>query len=1262
MKNFLIIATFFISCHWQPANAQCSFTVSTTSPCASEEIDFSVDNPSSGVTYSWDLDEDGQSELSGSSLSYAFPRLNVDSVYTVTLYENDTPCSMLDITVLAAPDASIGVPPGIVVLNGNEIKACNGSSSFDLEIYNASSTYNENASYTINWGDGTPAEDYDNGIFSNTSTISHTYNGLGYFTIFITATHQNGCVYTNNYTFYNGGNPSVGLVIPGNTVGLCAPATLDFPITNTGSNPPGTEYTIYISGEEVAHFTQDSLPDVFTYTFLESSCGVTTSTGNYTNAFDIRIVAGNPCNSSTATIEPIEVSEPPEPFFEILQPAFSCVGATYGFEDNTTNINEVVAGNPSQCIDVLNPSWTISGTSGEDWNVVSGNLFGSNTIEIEFLTPGVYIIEMTLVSFACGPVSFSQEITIQEPPEPGAVIEVPGPGGNGNTGCAPLTIPFNNSSAGMNLSYEWNIGPGEGWAFVDSTTANSVSPIVEFTEGGAYDIELIVANSCAEVPWDTTLIMPGPPAIELTPIPDFCQSATLSFDSSNVHIQLNGSAASEYTWSFPGGQPENSTDSLPAGIQYDTPGTYAVELQMSNACGTTAVQDTFTVQEPSPLTMPPDVTICSSEAPFLLEASPGGGSWSGSGVSANGRFDPSAATAGNNILQYSYGVGACSMQGSLTVTVIQAAPVDAGPDVELCSSEPALQLAGTPANGAWSSPGNAILSGNTFSPADNGPGAYTLAYTIMDDNNCSVADSLSITVLPAPEISVSDTAYCNTPGAVPLPASNPAGGRWNGPGVTDATTGLFDPFVAGGAGSYQLTYTLQGNNGCSSSEPVTIGVIDPANVDAGPNQSLCISDAPINLNQAVTPPGGSWSGTGLNGAMFNPGQAGGGNFLMIYRVGAGNCAIEDSLSIEVLDPGPVSAGPGQSLCLNDDRITLASGTPTGGAWSGPGMSGSSFDPALAGPGNHTILYTISDGNTGCQRSDTLSMEVLALPTASFDVPGAGCQGEEFVFVNQSEGAVTFDWNFGDGNFSQEENPGKVYENAGIYRVILTVTNEAGCQSVEEQNVETHAPPQAFFTPGIEDSCGSQEVIFTNQSEGYDMSFQWEFGNGQNSALQQPASPLFYQGGANDTTYAITLTAENICGMDMYRDTLTIKAFPVVDFGFTVDVGCAPLLVEFANISFGNPDSYYWELGNGQVFTDSLPPPQLYEGDTIPVDYTITLVAENSCGTDTLQQILTVEPEEVQAFLNVSNTQGCAPFEATFTNYSTPGTHVSWDFG
>ena len=251
----LILSLVFMNLYLK---GQCSFSVQNPNSCESTEVQFSVDNPVDSISYSWDLDADGNIDTSGTAISYSYPTTNSDLIYTVTLFANGDTCSTQDVEVLSPPDAAIGVPPGIVVLNGNELKACNGSASFDLEIFNASSTFASNASYTINWGDGSPPEDFDNTTFSNTNTITHTYIGLGYFTLFITVTGNNGCVFTNNYTFYNGGNPSVGIVIPGNTVGLCAPATLNFPIINTESNPPGTEYNIFINGEEVASYIQEN--------------------------------------------------------------------------------------------------------------------------------------------------------------------------------------------------------------------------------------------------------------------------------------------------------------------------------------------------------------------------------------------------------------------------------------------------------------------------------------------------------------------------------------------------------------------------------------------------------------------------------------------------------------------------------------------------------------------------------------------------------------------------------------------------------------------------------------------------------------------------------------------------------------------------------------------------------------------------------------------------------------------------------------------
>lgn len=1243
---------------------QCSFNIDNPNPCGATEIHFSVDNPVDTITYTWDLDGDGNIDTTGTSFSHVYPTNNNDQIYGAVLYANGDSCASLDVSVAVTPDPSIGVPPGIVVLDGNELKVCNGSGSFDLEIFNASTTFTSNASYTINWGDGSPPEDYDNTTFSNTNTISHTYVGLGYFTIFVTATSNNGCVFTNNYTFYNGGNPSVGIVIPGNTVGLCAPATLNFPITNAESNPPGTEYVIFINGEEVANFTQENLPPAFAYTFEESSCGRTTSTGNYNNAFDLRIVASNPCNSSTATIEPIEISEPPDPQFAIVPPPISCAGGIYTFENNTTNINEVISGNPSECIDVLNPSWTISGTAGEDWVIVNGNLFGSNQIDIEFLTPGVYTIEMTVISFSCGPYTISQTITIYEPPNVSVApisIDV-GTGGD----CVPIRIPIDNQSAGQLLEYNWEISPQEGWTFQDSTNASSANPVIDILTGGTYNIQLTVSNPCAEITWDTTLLFPGPPKIDLAPIPDFCSSAILNFDSLNVSFTDHGRPINQYSWRFTGANQDVILDPYPTNIQYDSAGTYIVELQVENDCGISITQDTFVVQEATGLTLPAPLTICASEAPIRLEASPNGGEWSGTGVSANGRFNPASATLGINTLTYSYGVGACFMQDQMEITVIPAPSVDAGPDLQVCSNNAPIQLNGSPGNGTWIQADGTAIPNATFDPNQSGPGRYTFLYTVTGGNSCSDSDSLSIVVDPAPEILVSDSSYCNTPGTVSLPVANPTGGIWSGPGVTNPN-GTFDPILAGGPGGYQLTYAFNGSNGCSTTQTINIGVIDPTNVDAGPDATLCASDAPYNLSQLANPPGGRWVTTsgGLTGNEFDPGMAGEGIHQFRYLIGSGNCAVEDALQIEVIDLGEVSAGPTQNLCEAANPIQLTGNSPNGGSWSGPGITNSqngTFNPNLLTAGNYTVTYTVTDANTGCQKEALREIIIHPTPIAQFNVPSLQCTGSDFQIENLSTGATSLNWDFGDGNVSSEVNPTHAYDRTGTFNITLSISSGAGCTSQNQQSVEVATIPTPAFQPSLEEGCGNVEIDITNQSTGYQPTFLWNFGNGQTSTELQPNQPINYSPGVEDTTYIISLQVSNLCGDAAIQDTILVRPLPMADFGFTVDTGCAPLQVFFSNISLGSLDSYAWDFGNGLTSTDSLPEPQLFEADTIPIIYPIQLTVSNVCGSDTRTRDLVIQPERVNSFFNTSNTQGCAPFTVDFTNFSTLGTFISWDFG
>ena len=1250
----------------QYMNGQCSFSITDADLCTSQEITLSVDSPDTSSVYSWDINQDNVIDFNGTDTTISIPPDVVGPTLDIVLYQDSINCASQTLSLGGRPDASIGVPSGIIILNGKEMKACNGSPEIELSIINTSATFSTNKTYTINWGDGSPAETHDNITFSQTSIISHTYQRLGYFSIFITVESESGCVFTDTYTFYNGGNPSVGLVNPGNTVGLCAPATLNFPITNTENNPPGTEYKIYVSGIVVDSFTQDNVPSVFAYTFDENSCGATTTTGAYTNAFDIQIRASNPCNSSAATVEPIEVSSPPELDFGVSSPPTLCAGQVLSFDNQTTNIFEIVSGNPSSCLDVLNPNWSISGNSGEDWNISGGSLFGSQNVDIEFIQPGVYTITMTVVSFACGEFEISKDITIFEPPQitfQDTIINI-NDISNG-AACAPIETIMPQLAIGDFLSYNWEITPSEGWIFADSTDKRSERPHIHFLEGGDYTIRVEVSNPCSSIFWEGRIAVPGTPDVILDPIPDFCQTATLNFNENNIQYINNGSEINATFWSFPGAGTTNSTETYPTAIQYDSAGTYLVTLALENACGTRTVSDTFIVQQPGSLTLPSDQTICSSADRILLEAEPRGGRWSGPGVRGK-YFYPAEAFNGQNTITYSYGTGVCFSQGSFNIRIVPAPVVNAGSDITLCQNENPVTLTGQPANGSWFSPDSLDLSTNRINPKILGSGTYPLIYQVEDNQGCFGKDTLDLTIKAVPLIAVEDTSYCNTPGRVRLPVAIPAGGTWSGTGIVDPA-GFFNPVTAGGPGTYNLTYTLALNNGCSVRKRIKVGVIDPSNVNAGPDRSVCSSDDIIELNDQAMPGGGRWrsSSAGLVGNTFDPSLAPAGENILLYRIGSGNCRVTDTLIINVIRLNNAQAGPDENVCVDNEILILNGGQPSGGRWSGPGITDPSkghFDPNQVGEGTYTIQYALQDATTGCANIDTKRVNVRPVPTAAFTVPELICRGAVVDITNNSDPAEQITWTLDDGRSFNEPNPRIRFDETGTFQIDLSLETQFGCKSSIRQTINVTSPPKAKFALPEMEACQSLTIAMTNQSTGFNNSYSWDFGNGLKSNEANPNQAITYLSGVNDTLYFVRLSVENLCGADNYKDTIKIKSLPSVNFGFTLDTACAPSIVHFNNISQGKADRFRWDFDNGNTSIDSMPLSQEFYADTIPVEYQITLVGTNECGSDTLQRPLYIEPETVTSFFNTSRLEGCAPLLIEFEDFSTPGTRIAWDFG
>lgn len=226
---------------------------------------------------------------------------------------------------------------------------------------------------------------------------------------------------------------------------------------------------------------------------------------------------------------------------------------------------------------------------------------------------------------------------------------------------------------------------------------------------------------------------------------------------------------------------------------------------------------------------------------------------------------------------------------------------------------------------------------------------------------------------------------------------------------------------------------------------------------------------------------------------------------------------------------------------------------------------------------------------------------------------AGCAPLTVSFTDQStNGPTVWGWSFPGGipSSSNQQNPTVTYTTPGSYSVQLTASNAAGSgQSIQSGFITVQEAAVAGFLTTVD----GPEVLFTNVSFGNNMSYSWDFGDGQTSTEQNPLH--IYAAPGN---YNVYLTVNNACGTSAYSEIISIADF-LPTAGFTSDIksGCAPLTVTYTDQSSGPVNSWNWSFPGGSPATSNEQNPVVtYSNSGV---FTATLVVENTWGNNTASQ-------------------------------------------
>ncbi|MAL60922.1 MAG: hypothetical protein CMC14_12830, partial [Flavobacteriaceae bacterium] len=402
-------------------------------------------------------------------------------------------------------------------------------------------------------------------------------------------------------------------------------------------------------------------------------------------------------------------------------------------------------------------------------------------------------------------------------------------------------------------------------------------------------------------------------------------------------------------------------------------------------------------------------------------------------------------------------------------------------------------------------------------------------------------------------------------------------------------------------------------------------------------------------------PGVTDDGNGMTYS-FDPAAAGVGTHTLTYTfTDANGCTASASDDVEVFALPVVAFTAPADLCIDAGvQAGLGGGTPTGGVYSGPGVTDDgngmtySFDPAAAGVGTHTLTYTFTDAN-GCTDSASDDVEVFALPTVTFTAPADLCVDEG---VQAGLGGGTPNGGIYSGAGVTDDGNGMTYSfdpaaaGVGTHTLTYTFTDANGCTDSASDDVEVFALPTVTFTAPPSPVCPG--AVLTGQGGGtpsggvYSGPGVTDDGNG--------TTYTFDAGAAGNGTHTLTYTFTDANGCTgSASDTVTVEDTqdPVVtcptDITQNNDPGVCGAVVTFTPTATDNCPG---------VTVSSVPA----SGSVFPVGITtVTVTATDASGnTDTCTFDVTVNDTEdptitCPADITVNNDPGVCGAVVTFAD-------------
>ena len=549
-------------------------------------------------------------------------------------------------------------------------------------------------------------------------------------------------------------------------------------------------------------------------------------------------------------------------------------------------------------------------------------------------------------------------------------------------------------------------------------------------------------------------------------------------------------------------------------------------------------------------------------------------------------------------------------------------------------------------------PNSSTQTNPTFTYASGG--VYTIDLTVTSDQGCvsALSQNINIPYMPIPNFSFTNECF-GVPNSftdlTTVQGGTITGWTWVWGDGDPVGTAQNPTHLYANPGIYQVTLIPTTNAGCTGPS-ITLNVevyqLPTAAFNVG---NVCHGQATQFNNTSLLGNQYLWDfGDGNNSNAQNPTHTY--NTPNTYNVtltvtSANGCVNTVNQNITVY-PNPIANFSFLNECLDTpmqftDQSTIPQGNIVLWVWDfGDNTSSTQQSPqhqyTNAGTYNVTLTVTSADG---CTNSITQTVTPFAMPVANF-TSTSPCEGSISNFTNQSTialGTMTYNWDFGDGNFSVQTNPSNMYNSYGTYNVTLTATSNNGCVNTITLLAIVHPNPVVAYNSDLIENCSPLCVNFANTSIialGNIAQYNWSFSTGQTSNAPTP-SICFENNSQQQLFITVTLTTTSNQGCVSTLTTnnmLTVNPIPVADFSASQQpTTIFEPEITFTDLSYANIASWQWNLGDGSNSSIQNPVHEY----AVPGVYDVNLYVVNIYGCDNeITKPIEIKPEFI---LYVPNT-------------------------